>query len=105
MKEPVLEKIVDPQDHFRMIERFRDQILRAEHQGAAFGLDGDICGQDENREIVVRGNRRVEPFYDGKSIQMRHVQVEKHQIGLELEVKRERLSTVGGASDRCSPEY
>src|SRR4030095_14983250 len=94
MEKPILQQVFHAQHHLGVIERLRDEILRACEKRAPLCLRGDIGREHQNRKIAVRGYGRLEQLHHRKAIKIRHVQIEQHNVGLELEDNRERLSRV-----------
>ena len=92
VEKAVLEQIVDPQDDLEMIERLGHQVLRAHRQRAPLRVDRDVRREHEDRQVISLRDRGLELLDDAKAVEMRHVQVEQHEIGLKFEILRQRLA-------------
>ncbi len=68
--------ITNPQKHFRVIERLRQEISGPGGQRLALGLCGHIRRQDNDREVVVTAEALAELLQHCQAIHVRH-----HPVG------------------------
>src|SRR6185436_15673432 len=93
-----LQQILNAQHDLGGIERLEQEILDATGQGTAPGVRVRVSGQHHHRQITgaeVRANR-VE---HGEAIELRHVQIEQHQVGRPRVHQRDADGGIGGAVD------
>jgi hypothetical protein len=91
-----LEQVGDAGEHLRVIEGLDDEVPGTALQRRPFALGGDVGGEHEDRQVVVRVDQRQQALHERKAVQGGHVEVEQDQVGLELCVERLDPRRVGG---------
>jgi hypothetical protein len=66
---------------------------------ALFGLEGRVGGEDEDGEVLGRVDPRREPAQELHAIEVRHVQVQQHEVGTQLVEHRLGPARVGHGPD------
>lgn len=99
LKRPRLQEVLDAEEHLRAIERLGQEVLRAEGKRPLLGLQVRVCGQNEDRNVVVGGDQPLQRSQRLEPIQPGHVQVEKDEVWIDLHEVRESPSRIGGAAN------
>ncbi len=105
MQQAHFQHVVNPQEHFREIERLADEILRSGFQ-CAYLVVG-LGGLHENRKIAA-GFHGLQSLHDLESIQAGHLKVEQDQGIGGLAVHLANLAWIIGDGDRnitCTAEH
>ena len=71
MQAPRLEKIVDPQKNFELVERLEEKIGRAGAEGAQLRIFIGVGGENNDGEKSFRRGR-AQRFQNGEAVDMRH---------------------------------
>ena len=91
---PCLQEVLDPEDDFHMVERLRQKVRRTRVQGPPLRVAGRIGRQDHDwQELTVR-ERRPQLLQHGHTIQVRHHQIEEHEIRSQFGVQGSGLARV-----------
>ena len=93
------EKISCAQQHFGALERLREKILRAARERAIARLARRVGGEHEHRQILAGRGAVAQRREQREAIDMRHVQIEHHEIGVQLVEQRQRRARISGATD------
>ena len=98
---PCFQEVLDPEDDFHVVERLREKIGRARVQGPPLRVAGRIRRQDhDGQELTVRDGR-PQLLHHCHTIQVRHHQIEEHEIRSQFGVQCSGLARVGrGTSGR-----
>ena len=78
-----VEKVLDAKEGLDLVERLGHEVLGAGSERAMLGLHGHVGRQDENRQVLVRGNHGLELPEHTNPVEVRHQQVEQDQVGPE----------------------
>src|SRR3712207_4775466 len=89
-----LEEVPYPKQNLAGIERFREEVARAHRERALLRFGSDVCGKHDDRQVRVRRDARLELLEDGEAVEVRHVQIEQHQIRMEAHEERQSLTCV-----------
>ena len=92
-------EVLNPQDDFRAVDRFIDKIFGPVGEGAQSGFCADIGGQDQDGEVFVLGDHRLEHLHDRESVKVGHVEIEEHDIGLKLLINLQGEARIGNPTD------
>jgi hypothetical protein len=94
VKPPHLEEIGDAQKDFHLVERLKQKIGRAGGEGSASGGLVGIGREHDDREkdLAAGGPQGMK---DGKSIHVRHHQIEEDQVRRELVANFEGQAGIG----------
>src|SRR5471032_1819402 len=92
-----------PQHGFQGIQRFTDEVLGAQRQGAQASVAGGVGGEHEDRQVFAVRDASVELFEYRKAIELRHVQVENDQVRLEAVEQVQGSQRLGAAQHVGQP--
>ena len=96
---PARQKISHAQEDLEVLERLREEIRRAGAERAPFRLQRGVRRQDDDRHVIVVADLGSELREHGEAVDVRHHQIQHHQVGPCAAVARERLARVGRARD------
>ena len=82
-EEPDVEDVADPQKHLLHVQRLREEVLRARHEGPMLDLARDVRGEDEDGWVRRRVEGGLQLLHHGEPVHPRHVEVQDDEIGSE----------------------
>ena len=94
MEQPGLEEVTNPEEDLDLIERLRQEVLRAALEHPPLRLDRHVGRQHQNRHIGLALHQRLDPREDLEPVQVGHREVEQDEVGPKLGVERQRLARV-----------
>ena len=98
IQESALEKIAKPELHLNRIERLRDEIICPCKKRLPPSLGRHIRSQDHDREKNIFRNNLLQFLHHLIAIEVRHVQIRQHQVGLKFRKQRNRLTRIRRAT-------
>jgi hypothetical protein len=98
MKASSFEKIADAQERFRLANGLNQKISGSVFQGASFGLFTDVTSQYHDWQEIF-GRVGTKSFQNGKSVDLRHNQVEQDQVGIKIGAGFERMPRIRNPHD------
>ena len=87
----------------RRIERLEDEVLRAQLDAADDRFDFAERGNDHDRQIVDAAVR-LEPLEHAEAVELRHHDIEQHEIEIPAFDRRQGLDPVGRLLDLVDAE-
>src|SRR4051812_5486714 len=99
MQELHLEQIFYAQQHFRRIKRLADEILCTERERAPLHISGVIGRKHDHRQVWPAAVRRQKLGENFEAVFTAHVQIQEHQVRLELRLDSQGVLRVGGGGD------
>src|SRR5450759_1190609 len=95
------QQVADPKDHLLAVEWLGQKVIGTEEKGAVPGGPAGVSGQHYHREEAEALANAAQVSKDLETVRLWHVQVEQHDVRLELDEDALDLVRFGHALDRA----
>ena len=90
------QEVPDPQEHLRRVEGLHDQVVGTRPERPAAHVRRRFGRQHQDREEGVGGATGLDLFHHLKPVDLGHVQVEDHEVGVAGVDRAEDVTGIGG---------
>ncbi len=94
LEEARLEQVLDAQQHLRHVERLAQEVLRPARERAPPHVRADVTGQHQDGHVRAARHPMPQVLQHGEAVHVRHVEVQEHDVRLELEKDRQRVAGI-----------
>src|SRR5665647_696677 len=100
MEESRFQNVADSKERFCRVEGFFQKVFRPEYQSFPLGCAGTVSRENQYREATWPGHPRLQLAKNFEAIRRRHVEIEKHEVRVEL-VDDRRYPAAIGCRSQC----